>query len=92
MSTKTHVKRGDIVVVLSGAQRGKQGKILEVLPQKQRAVVEGLNMIKKHERKSQANPQGKIVEREGTIHLSNLKLVTAGEKPGAKKKTAKSES
>ena len=90
MSYKAHVKRGDIVTVLSGAQRGKQGKILEVLPRKQRAIVEGLNMIKKHERKSQDKPGG-IVEREGTIHISNLRLVTAGEKPAAKKKAGKGE-
>lgn len=69
---KLHVKKGDQVVVLSGAERGKRGKIIAVNPKKNRAIVEGLKMIKRHMRKSQQNPQGAIVEREGSIHLSNL--------------------
>jgi large subunit ribosomal protein L24 len=71
---KFHVKRGDAVVVLSGSQKGKSGKILEVLASKQRARVEGLAMIKRHEKKSDKNPQGAITEREGSIHISNLML------------------
>ena len=82
---KFHVKRGDIVAVISGSHKGKQGKILEILPAKQRAIVEGVAMIKRHERKSQDNPQGRIVEREGSVHVSNLKVVTAAEKPASKK-------
>lgn len=69
---KLHVKKGDQVVVLSGAERGKRGKIISINPKKDRAIVEGLKMIKRHMRKSQQNPQGAIVEREGSIHLSNL--------------------
>ncbi|MBL9189517.1 MAG: 50S ribosomal protein L24 [Opitutaceae bacterium] len=69
-----HVKRGDIVVVISGAHKGKSGKILEMLMQKNRARVEGVAMIKKHEKKSEKNPQGAITEREGTVHVSNLML------------------
>jgi large subunit ribosomal protein L24 len=69
---KFHVKRGDQVVVLAGAQKGKSGKILEILADKQRARVEGLAMIKKHLKKSDKNPQGAISELEGSIHLSNL--------------------
>jgi large subunit ribosomal protein L24 len=69
---KSHVKRGDQVVVLAGKEKGKRGKIIAVFPKKQRAIVEGLHMIKRHTRKSQQNPNGAIVEREGTIHLSNL--------------------
>jgi large subunit ribosomal protein L24 len=69
---KFHVKRGDQVVVLAGSQKGKSGKILEILAGKQRARVEGLAMIKRHEKKSEKNPQGAITEREGSIHLSNL--------------------
>ncbi len=69
---KFHVKRGDEVVVIAGSQKGKSGKILEVLPAKQRARVEGLAMVKKHQKKSQENPQGAIIQREGTIHVSNL--------------------
>jgi large subunit ribosomal protein L24 len=69
---KFHIKRGDEVVCISGSQKGKRGKVLEILPAKQRAVVEGLAMIKRHVRKSQEHPQGAIVEREGSIHVSNL--------------------
>lgn len=69
---KFHVKRGDEVVVLTGTERGKRGKILRVLTGKQRVVVEGIKMIKKHVRKSQQYPQGTIIQREGTIHLSNV--------------------
>ena len=71
---KFHVKRGDQVVVLAGSQKGKSGKVLEILAGKQRARVEGLAMIKRHEKKSEKNPQGAITEREGSIHLSNLML------------------
>jgi large subunit ribosomal protein L24 len=58
--------------VLSGKSKGKRGKIIAVFPKKQRAIVEGLQMIKRHTRKSQQHPNGAIVEREGTIHISNL--------------------
>lgn len=74
MQPKFHIKRGDEVVVLSGAHKGKSGKILEILPAKQRARVEGVAMIKRHLKKSQDNPNGAIVEREGSIHISNLQL------------------
>ncbi len=74
MAQKFHVKRGDSVVVIAGSQKGKSGKVLEVLAAKQRARVEGLAMIKKHEKKSEKNPQGAITEREGSIHISNLML------------------
>ena len=69
---KSHVKKGDIVVVIAGTERGKRGKIIEVDRGKQRAIVEGVKMIKRHTRKNQNNPQGAIIEREGTVHLSNL--------------------
>ena len=69
-----HVKRGDEVVIIAGSELGNRGKILMVSRKKQRALVEGLNMIKRHTRKSQQHPEGRIVEREGTIHLSNLML------------------
>ena len=74
---KFHVKRGDQVVVIAGSQKGKSGKILEILPAKQRARVEGIAMIKKHEKKSEKNPQGAITEREGSIHISNLMAQSA---------------
>ena len=67
-----HVKKNDEVVVLSGANKGKRGRIIAVLGKKDRVIVEGLAMIKRHTRKSQQHPQGAIVEREGTIHISNV--------------------
>ena len=74
---KFHVKKGDAVVVLAGKEKGKSGKIIAVLTKKQRVVVEGLQMIKKHTRKNQQNPNGAIVEREGSIHISNVKKAEA---------------
>jgi len=70
---KFHVKKGDQVTVISGKEKGKSGKIIAVLTDKQRVIVEGLHMIKKHTRKSQQNPNGAIVEREGSVHISNVK-------------------
>ena len=69
---KLHIKKGDEVVVLAGKEKGKRGKIISVAGKRQRAIVEGLQMIKRHTRKNQQNPQGAIVEREGSIHISNL--------------------
>lgn len=74
---KFHVKKGDQVVVIAGKEKGKSGKIIAVLTKKSRVVVEGLQMIKKHERKSQERPNGAIVEREGSIHISNVKKAEA---------------
>jgi large subunit ribosomal protein L24 len=74
---KFHVKKGDQVTVISGKEKGKSGKIIAVLTEKQRVVVEGLQMIKKHTKKSQQNPNGAIVEREGSIHISNVKKAEA---------------
>jgi large subunit ribosomal protein L24 len=74
---KFHVKKGDQVTVIAGKEKGKSGKIIAVLTDKQRVVVEGLQMIKKHTRKSQQNPNGAIVEREGSIHISNVKKAEA---------------
>ncbi len=71
---KFHVKRGDQVVVISGSHKGKQGKVLQLIPGKNRAVVEGVAMIKKHTKKSQEHPNGAIIEREGSVHISNLML------------------
>jgi large subunit ribosomal protein L24 len=84
---KFHVKKGDNVEVISGNFKGSSGKILEVLPSKQRVLVEGVRIIKKHLRKSEDNPQGKIAEREGPIHISNVKLVEREKKAEKKTKT-----
>ena len=72
--SKFHIKRGDLVVVISGSHKGKEGKILEILAPKSRARVEGVAMMKRHLKKSQEHHQGTIAEREGSIHLSNLML------------------
>jgi large subunit ribosomal protein L24 len=69
---KFHVKKNDEVVVLAGKEKGKRGKIIAILSGKQRVIVEGVQMIKRHTRKSQDHPQGAIVEREGSIHISNV--------------------
>ncbi|MCA9822578.1 MAG: 50S ribosomal protein L24 [Dehalococcoidia bacterium] len=69
------IKRGDTVVVLSGRDRGKRGQVRQVLPKKERLVVEGVNIIKKHQRARQAGQQSEIVEREAPIHMSNVMLV-----------------
>ena len=81
-----HVKKGDQVEVISGNFKGSSGKILEVLPRRQRVLIEGVRIIKKHLRKSQDNPSGKIAEREGPIHISNVKLIERNEKPVKEKK------
>ncbi len=86
---KFHIKKNDQVVVIAGAHKGKTGKVLEIRAAKQRAVVEGVAMIKRHLKKSQENPNGAIVEREGTIHVSNLQLKSrfdASKKRAAAKK------
>lgn len=67
-----HVKKNDEVVVIAGAEKGKRGRVIAVNGKKQRALVEGVRMIKRHMRKSQDYPNGHIIEREGAIHVSNL--------------------
>ena len=73
-----HVRKGDTVIVVAGKERGKKGKVLRVIPEKGRVVVERINMIKKHQRPTQKIRQGGIIEREGAIHLSNVMLVDPG--------------
>jgi len=72
-----HVKKNDEVVVLSGSNKGKRGRIISVLAKKERVIVEGVAMIKRHTRKSQTHPQGAIVEREGSVHISNVMSAAA---------------
>jgi large subunit ribosomal protein L24 len=69
------IRKNDNVVVISGNAKGKTGKILKVYPEKNRVVVEGVNIMKRHSRPSQRNPQGGIVQREATIHVSNVMLL-----------------
>ena len=88
MQKKFHVKKGDEVVVLAGKEKGKRGKIIAVLRKEQRVIVEGVQMIKRHTRKSQQHPQGAIIEREGSIHVSNLMKVAIFDARAAKRGTA----
>ena len=69
------VKRGDIVAVIAGRERGKRGKVLRLIPDRQRVVVERVNMIKRHQRPTQKLRQGGIIEREGPLHISNVMVV-----------------
>lgn len=75
MRKKLHIKKGDTVVILSGESKGQKGKVLDVFAEKQRAIVEGVNMVSKHSKPNADNPQGGIVKQEAPIHLSNLMLV-----------------
>jgi large subunit ribosomal protein L24 len=70
-----HVRKGDTVVVIAGKERGKRGKVLRVIPEKGRVIVERINMIKKHQRPTQKLRQGGIIEREGSLHISNVMLL-----------------
>jgi large subunit ribosomal protein L24 len=85
---KTHVRKGDQVKVLSGNHRGSTGKVLQVLVKKDQVIIEGVRMIKKHAKKSQDRPEGGIIEREGPIHISNVKLVERAEPVKHTKKEA----
>lgn len=73
---KRKIKAGDEVIVIAGNFRGDRGKVLQVLPTRQRIIVEGVNKRKHHEKKTQENPEGAIVERENPIHLSNVMLAS----------------
>ncbi len=72
----SHIKKGDHVKVIAGNHRGKEGKVIDISAAKHVVIVEGVHMIKKHAKRSQALPQGGIIEREGTIHISNVKVVS----------------
>ncbi len=75
---KLHIKKGDIVYVNAGANKGKTGRVLSVLVEEQRAIVEGINMVSKSTKPNAKNPQGGIVKKEAPVHISNLNLVEDG--------------
>jgi large subunit ribosomal protein L24 len=85
---KFHVRRGDTVQVISGNHKGSTGKILEIRAEKSQVLVEGVRMIKKHQRKSQQHPNGAIIDREGPIHVSNVKIVEKATNDKKAKKAA----
>ena len=72
---KLHIKKGDTVYVNAGNDKGKTGKVLEVIPSKDRAIVEGINIVSKHTKPSPKHPQGGIVKQEASVHVSNLQVV-----------------
>ena len=88
---KFHVKKNDEVVVLTGTQQGKRGKVLEVLRDRSRVIVEGVNFIKKASRKTQEQPQGGIIEREGPLHISKVMLAADFDRRKTASATAESE-
>jgi large subunit ribosomal protein L24 len=88
MASKFHVKKGDEIVVIAGSERGKRGKILAIVASKERVVVEGIRLVKRHTRKSQQNPQGAIVEREGSLALSKVMLASRFDERAARRGTA----
>jgi large subunit ribosomal protein L24 len=75
MQKKLHIKKGDTVVVITGNYKGQKGRVLEVIRNNDRAIVEGVNLVKKHTKPNADNPQGGIIEQEASIHISNLMLV-----------------
>ena len=75
MPTKIHIKKGDQVIVNTGESKGKQGRVLEVIRDKGKAVVEGVNLVSKHTKPNAKQPQGGIQKKEAAIHISNLNLV-----------------
>lgn len=86
--SEVHVKKGDQVYILTGRDRGKKGTVLEVLPKKQRVVVDGINIVKKHTKPKPPKEEGGIKEVPASIHASNVKKVEAAEKKAAPKKKA----
>ena len=72
---KFHIKTGDTVMVIAGTAKGKSGRVIRMIPKQHRAVIEGLNLVTKHQKPSATSPQGGIVKMEAPIHLSNLMLI-----------------
>jgi large subunit ribosomal protein L24 len=75
MQKKLHIKKGDTVVVITGNDKGRKGRVLEVIRKKDRAIVEGVNLMKKHTKPDAKNPQGGIIEQEASVHISNLMII-----------------
>jgi large subunit ribosomal protein L24 len=74
---KIKIKKDDNVLVIAGEHKGSEGKVVKIIREKNRAIVEGVNMVKKHAKPSAQNPQGGIIEKEAAIHVSNLSLVSS---------------
>ena len=72
------IKKGDSVQIITGNERGKNGRVIKIFPTKSKVVVEGINLVKKHSRPSQENPQGGILEKEAAVHISNIMFIADG--------------
>jgi large subunit ribosomal protein L24 len=81
MQTKVHIKKGDTVMVITGDDKGKQGRVLEIIREKNRTVVEGINMVSKSTKPNAKSPQGGIVKKEAPVHISNLMVIDGSGKP-----------
>lgn len=81
MRRKLHIKKGDTVMVIAGDSKGQQGRVLAVDVEKEKILVEGVNIVSKHSRPTNQNPKGGIIEKEAPIHVSNLKLIDGSGKP-----------
>jgi len=81
MQTKLHIKKGDTVMIIAGDSKGQQGKVLQVLVEKSRAIVEGINMVSKHTKPNAKSPQGGILKKEAPVHISNLMVIDSTGKP-----------
>jgi len=77
MATKLHIKKGDNVKVVAGESKGQQGRVLSIEKDKNRAIVEGVNVVKKHTKPNAENPKGGIISKEAPVHISNLMVVDA---------------
>ena len=75
MNNKVNFKKGDQVIVISGDDQGKKGKIVSIFPKKMQVIIEGINFVKRHSKPTQKVPQGGIIKKEGAIHISNIKLI-----------------
>jgi len=81
MRRKLHIKKGDTVMVIAGDSKGQQGRVLVVDIEKEKIMVEGVNVVKKHSRPTNKTPKGGIIEKEAPIHISNLKVIDSSGKP-----------
>ncbi|MBU1012190.1 MAG: 50S ribosomal protein L24 [Bacteroidetes bacterium] len=81
MQKKLHIKKGDTVMVISGESKGQQGRVLKLMPEANRGIVEGVNMVSKNAKPNAKNPKGGIIKQESPIHLSNLKVVDGAGNP-----------
>ncbi len=81
MQKKLHIKKGDTVMVITGESKGQQGRVLKLIPDSTRAIVEGVNMVSKHTKPNADNPKGGVLKQESPIHLSNLKVIDSAGNP-----------